>query len=205
MQDARSRAQKREPLRACLSEFNFVLDWHRVEQSLDAGQAGRERDACGGDVQTAGAVPQQPTPMHEPAEAAFYDPTAREHDEACLSGVTLDYMVAHAMPVRPLVAARCGEGPIQDRLPQAGPRRLAWIKSFERVAVLHRGGDDRDGEPSAVGINQSHALAPEHFLVGVVPTGTAHRDALDRLRVDDAQAGLGPAARGPAASAGPIA
>src|SRR3954471_22075607 len=104
------------------------------------------------------------SPPHEPAEAAFHDPTAREHDEARLSGVTLDHMVAHAMPVRPLLAARCGEGPVQDRLPQAGPRRLAWIKSLKRVAILHRGGDDRDGQPGAIGINQGHALAPEHLL-----------------------------------------
>src|SRR3954452_16556082 len=96
------------------------------EQSLDAGQAGGEGDACGRDVQTASPVPQQPTPMHEPAEAAFHDPTAREHDEACLSGVTLDHTMAHAVPVRPLLAARSGEDAIQDRLPQAGPRRLAW-------------------------------------------------------------------------------
>src|SRR4051812_22424585 len=122
--------------------------------------------------------------MHEPAEAPFHDPTAREHDEARLSGVTLDHTVADAMPVRPLLAARCGEGAIQDRLPQAGPRRLAWIKSFERVAILHRGGDDRDGQPGAIGINQGHALAPEPLLGGVVPPGTAHRDALDRLRID---------------------
>src|SRR4051794_40843367 len=109
--------------------------------------------------------------MHEPAEAAFHDPTAREHDEACLSGVTLDHMVAHAVPVRPLVTGCSGEGAIQDRLPQAGPRRLAWIKSFERVAVLHRGGDDRDGQPGAIRIDQGHALAPEHLLGGVVPPG----------------------------------
>src|SRR3954471_6300376 len=143
--------------------------------------------------------------MHEPAEAAFHDPTAREHDEARLSGVTLDHMVAHAVPVRPLLAARRREGPVQDLLTQAGPRRLAWIKSFERVAVLHRGGDDRDGQPGAIGINQGHALAPEHLLSGIVPTGTAHRDALDGLRVDDAQAGLGPAPHRSAAAAGHIA
>src|SRR3954447_11111435 len=82
----------------------------------------------GRNVQTASPVAQQPAPMHEPAEAAFHDPTAREHDEARLSGVTLDHMVAHAVPVRPLLAARCGEGPIQGRLRQAGPRRLAWIR-----------------------------------------------------------------------------
>src|SRR5215210_9157159 len=38
------------------------LGWHGVEQGLDAGQDGGERDAGGGDVQTASAVPQQPTP-----------------------------------------------------------------------------------------------------------------------------------------------
>src|SRR4051812_50006446 len=140
--------------------------------------------------------------MHEPAEAAFHDPTAREHDEARLSGGTLDHTVAHAVPVRPLLAARSGEGPIQDRLPQAGPRGFARIEGYKRVAVLHRGGDDRDGQPGAIRINQGHALAPEHLLGGVVSTGTAHRDALDRLRIDDAQARLGPAAPGSAGAAG---
>ena len=139
------------------------MNWHGVEQGLDAGQDGGERDPSGGDVQTASPVPQQPTPMHEPAEAAFHDPTAREHDKAFLSGVTLDHAVTHAVPVRPLLAARGREGPIQDRLPQAGPRRLAWIKSVKRVAILHRGGDDRDGQPGAIGVNQGHALAPEHL------------------------------------------
>jgi len=52
-------------------------------------------------------------------------------------------------------------------------------QSPKRVAILHRGGDDRDGQPGAIGINQGHALAPEHLLGGVVPTGTAHRDAFD--------------------------
>src|SRR3954453_21231910 len=56
----------------------------------------------------------------------------------------------------------------------------------------------------AIGINQGHALAPEHLLGGVVPPGTAHRKALDGLRVDDAQAGLGPAPHRSAASAGDI-
>src|SRR3712207_4709238 len=132
--------------------------------------------------------------MHEPAEAALHHPAACEHDETSLSGVTLDHAVAHAVPVRPLVTGCSGEGSIQDGLPQAGPGRLAWVKSFERVAILHRGRDDRDSQPGAISINQGHALAPEHFLGGIVPTGAAHRNALDRLRVDDAQARLGPAA-----------
>src|SRR4028119_919559 len=140
--------------------------------------------------------------MHEPTEAALHHPAAREHDEAFLSGVTLDHAVAHAVPVRPLVTGCRREGSIQDRLPQAGPRRFAGIKSFERVAILHRGWDNRDSQPGAIGINQGHALAPEHFLGSVVPAGPAHRNALDRLRVDDAQARLGPAAPGWAAAAG---
>jgi hypothetical protein len=38
------------------------------------------------------------------------------------------------------------------------------------------------------------------LLAASYPPGTAHRNALDRLRLDDAQAGLGPAARRAAAS-----
>src|SRR4051794_6480660 len=78
------------------------LGWHGVEQGLDAGQAGRERDARGGDVQTASPVAQQSTPVREPAETALHYPAAREHNEACLSGITLEHTVAHAVPVRPL-------------------------------------------------------------------------------------------------------
>jgi hypothetical protein len=40
-------------------------------------------------------------PMHKPAEAAFHDPAAREHDKAFLSWVTFDHTMAHAVPVRP--------------------------------------------------------------------------------------------------------
>src|SRR3954454_10064643 len=109
-------------LRACLSELTCgSLCWHWVEQSVDAGQDGCERDASSGNVQAASPVPQPPTPMHKPAEATLHDPAARKHDEACLSRVALDHTVAHAVPVRPLRAARCREGPIHDRLPQAGP------------------------------------------------------------------------------------
>ena len=56
---------------------------------------------------------------------------------------------------------------------------FARIEGLKRVPVLHPGGDDRDGQPSAIGINQGHALAPEHFLGGVVPPWAAHRNALD--------------------------
>src|SRR3954469_16012149 len=108
--------------------------------------------------------------MHKPAEAAFHDPAAREHDKAFLSWVTFDHTMAHAVPVRPLVTGCSREGPVQDRLPQAGPCSFARIKSLKRVAILHRGGDDRDGQPGAIGINQGHALAPEHLLSGIVPT-----------------------------------
>jgi len=57
------------------------MDWPGVEQSFDAGQGGRERDASGGNIEASGAVAQQPTPVCEPAEAAFHDPAAFEHDE----------------------------------------------------------------------------------------------------------------------------
>ena len=33
--------------------------------------------------------------MHKPAEAAFHDPAAREHDKAFLSWVTFDHTMAH--------------------------------------------------------------------------------------------------------------
>src|SRR3954447_10145873 len=157
----------------------------------EAGAAGRGVPAQGqdrtkgstshnlGDRLAASERGQVATPMHKPAEAAFHDPAAREHDKAFLSWVTFDHTMAHAVPVRPLVTGCSREGPVQDRLPQAGPRRLAWIKSLKRVAILHRGGDDRDGQPGAIGINQGHALAPEHLLSGIVPTWPAHRDALD--------------------------
>ena len=65
------------------------MDWPRVEQGFDAGQGGRERDTSGGNIEASGALAQQPTPVCEPAEAAFHDPAAFEHDEALLLRVTL--------------------------------------------------------------------------------------------------------------------
>ena len=150
-----------------------ILDWHRVKESLDAGQGGGTRHARGGDVQTARPVPQQPTPMYKPAEAAVHDPAARKHDKTFLSRVALDHAVAHAVPVRPLVTGCSGEGPVQNCLPQAGPRRLAWVKSLKCVAILHRGGDDRDGQPGAIGINQGHALAPDICSIPYFPDAAA--------------------------------
>src|SRR5215210_7828994 len=42
-------------------------------------------------TQPARAVPEQPAPVHEPAEAALHHPTAFEHDEALLGGIALDH------------------------------------------------------------------------------------------------------------------
>src|SRR5215212_2866027 len=67
--------------------------------------------------------------------------------------------------------------------------------SLQLEALTKAGVDDRDSEPGAIGINQGHALAPEHFLGSIVPRWTADRDALDGLRVDEAQAWLSPLAR----------
>ena len=56
--------------------------------------------------------------------------------------------------------------------------------------------------PSGITRTRACTRAP---LSGIVPTWPAQRDALDRLRVDDAQARLGPAAHRRAAAAGHIA
>lgn len=75
------------------------MDWHGVEQGFDAGQDGGERDAGGRDIEAPGEIPEQPAPMREPAEAAFHDSAALEHDKAFLVWAALDHAVAHAVPV----------------------------------------------------------------------------------------------------------
>src|SRR4051795_11790348 len=89
--------------------------------------------------------------MHKPAEAAFHDPAAREHDKACLSWVTFDHTMAHAVPVRPLVTyrARCAsvhicpsvkpQGSLWDQIgiSQTGPLKQA-LKVFGLRRTLFR-------------------------------------------------------------------
>ena len=48
--------------------------------------------------------------------------------------------------------------------PEAGPRRLAWIKSLKRVAILHEAPPTATASQVPSGINEGHALAPEHLL-----------------------------------------
>ena len=135
----------------------------------------------------------------------FNHPAACEHDEALLLGVALDDAVAHAVQVAPFPAAIRRECAVDDCLAQARPLRLARVQGGQRVTVLHRGGQDGNGEPGAVGINQGDPLAPQHLLRGVIPARPAHRDALDGLGVDDAQAGRRLASRRSAPQAREIA
>jgi hypothetical protein len=62
------------------------LNWPGIDHGGNAGQDGDERDTRSGYVQAAGAVPEQPAPVYEPAKAAFHHPSAIEHDKALWAG-----------------------------------------------------------------------------------------------------------------------
>jgi len=147
------------------------VDWPRVEQGFDAGQGGRERDTSGGNIEASGAVAQQPTPVCEPAEAAFHDPAAFEHDEALLLRVTLDHVVAHAVFVRPFPATLGDEAAVENSLPQARPFCLACVQGGKRVALLRGRRHNGDGKPGAVGVDQSYPFAAQTFLAASYPRG----------------------------------
>lgn len=57
-----------------------------------------------GDVETAGALAVQLAPMAEPAEGALDNPKRFQDDEALLSWVLLNDVVAHAVEVAPLLS-----------------------------------------------------------------------------------------------------
>ena len=128
-----------------------------------------------------------------------------KHDETLLLGVPLDHAMAHAVPVRPFLAALGNKGAVEDGFTQAGPFCLARIQGGKRVALLGGRRHHGHGKPSAVGIDQGHALAPQHLLGRVIPTWATNRDAFDRLRVDDTQAGFGLSARSTTPQAGHVA
>jgi len=154
------------------------MDWRGVEQGFDAGQDGREHDASGGDIEASGTVAQQAAPVCEPAEAALHHPAAFKDHKTLLLGVALDHTVAHAVPVRPFLAALGNKGTVEDGFTQARPFCFACIQGRKRVAFLGGGRDHGDGEPGAVGIDQGNALAPQHLLGGVIPARATDRDAL---------------------------
>ena len=99
-----------------------------------------------------------------------------------------------------MLAAFGDKSAVQHRFAQARPGLFAGRQRVQTVPVLDVGGHDRYGEPDTLGIHQGHALAPEHLLGGVIAARTTHRDARDRLGIDDRQARLGLAAQGTAAT-----
>ncbi len=130
---------------------------------------------------------QQAAPAGEPAEGSLDHSATREHDEALLPFAAYHDTVAHAVQVRPLLAALSRERAVEDDLAQARPLGFARVRCGQGVAVLPGGRPDGDCQPVAVGIDQRHALAPQHLLARVEAARTANGQALDRLRVDDAQ------------------
>ena len=162
------------------------MNWHRIDQGLDAGEDGNESEVSSGGIETAGAVAREAAPVREPAKAPFHHLAPRDHDKAFGCRVAFDDAVAHAVQVRPYTAMLGYEGTVIDRLGQARSNHLARVERREGVAVLDRGRDHGDREPVPVGIHKGHTLTPQHALAGVVSTRPAHADALDRLRIDDA-------------------
>ena len=137
-----------------------------MDEGFDAGEDGGAGNAGGGNIEASGAVAEQAAPMGEPAEAALDDPAAREHDEAFLAGFAHDDVVAHAVQVRPLLAALGGEGAVHDREPQARPCDLAGVQGGQRVAILDRRGHDRDGQQCPSASTSATRLRPSTPLAG---------------------------------------
>ena len=109
-----------------------------------------------------------PPRSHEPAEAAFHHPAAFEDNKAFLGGIAFDDAAAHAVEIAPVLAKFGEKSAVQHRFAQARPGLFAGRQRVKRVPVLDVGGHDRYGEPDTLGVNQGHALAPEHLLGGVV-------------------------------------
>jgi hypothetical protein len=96
------------------------MDWPWIDQSDDAGQDGNEGDTRGGDFEAAGAVPKQPAPVPEPAEAALHYPAAFEHVKAFAGGIAFDDAVAHAVAIAPPLAAFGDKSAVQHRSRKLG-------------------------------------------------------------------------------------
>jgi hypothetical protein len=77
-------------------------------------------------------------------------------------------MVAHAMLVRSFLTALGSKSSIKNGFAQAQPLGLARIQGRQCVAILKGGGDDGDGEPVALCIDQRHSLAAQLFLHRVI-------------------------------------
>lgn len=46
-----------------------LVNWHRIDQSLDAGEDGDEGEAPSGDIEASGAIAGETIPMREPTKA----------------------------------------------------------------------------------------------------------------------------------------
>ena len=91
------------------------------------------------------------------------------------------------MEVGPFTATIGGKATIKDSQLQTWPVRAVDIRSRKHVALLHRSRNGTNRQLDAISINQGHMLATDHQLGRVITTRAAHRDALDRLCVDDPQ------------------
>ena len=91
------------------------MNWHRIDQSLDAGEDGDEGEAPSGDIEASGAVAREAVPMREPAKAAFDGLIT--NDKFCLTRA----------------------GRLRLSWPRARVRSLA--PAYSSGEVIHRGGE----------------------------------------------------------------
>ena len=56
-----------------------LMNWHRIDQGLDAGKDGDEGEAPSGDIEASGAVAGETIPMREPTKAPLWPPSAQRH------------------------------------------------------------------------------------------------------------------------------
>ena len=72
------------------------MNWHRIDQGLDAGEDGDEGEAPRGDIEASGAIAGETIPMREPTKAPLHYPAPRDDDKALGRRIALDDVMMHA-------------------------------------------------------------------------------------------------------------
>lgn len=140
------------------------------------------------------------TLLHQPAEAAFDDPAARQHNETLLIFKLPDdtHDEAGCVPEKPPHALHEGiefasvtaVGEDDDQVQEAEAQQAE--QQLRAVTMLHAGGRDHHAQEQAVGVGKRMALAAsDHFARGVAAAQSWSLPAFDRLAVDDSGAGRG--------------
>ena len=110
--------------------------------------------------------------MHKPAEAAFHDPAAREHDKACLSGVTLDDAVAHAVTgSMTTLVLRCLKAPSRIASRKLGHAALPASRASSVSRSCTEAGTTATASQVPSASTRATRLRPSTFLAASYPRG----------------------------------